>query len=116
LIIGLPVVVILIILAPTIYALFLGEAFKEGVLVFQILVVGRLVVFLGQIYAFGLVAVGQDNHFLGASLLGAAVSITLNLILIPKFGLLGAADVSVISEIIVHTYCYLVIRAKIKLA
>lgn len=116
LMIGLPVVVILIFLAPTIYTLFLGEAFKKGVLVFQILVVGRLVVFLGQIYAFGLVAVGQDNHFLGASLLGASASITLNLLLIPKYGLLGAAYVSVASEIIVHTYCYLVVRAKVKSA
>jgi O-antigen/teichoic acid export membrane protein len=51
LIIGLPIVGILILVAPMIYSLLLGDAFKEGVLVFQILVVGRLVVFLGQIYS-----------------------------------------------------------------
>lgn len=114
LIIGLPIVVILIFSAPIIYSLLLGNAFKEGVHIFQILVVGRLVVFLGQIYAWGLVATGQDNQFLGASVLGAMTSITMNLFLIPNFGLIGAACTSVGSEVLVHSYCYLVVREKVR--
>jgi O-antigen/teichoic acid export membrane protein len=114
LIIGLPIVSILIFTAPMIYSLLLGGAFEEGVQIFQILVVGRLVVFIGQIYSWGLVAAGHDNQFLGASLLGAAMSVTMNLLLIPKFGLLGAAYVSVMSEVLVHMYCYLAVREKVR--
>jgi len=114
LIIGLPIVVVLIFAAPIIYSTILGDAFNEGILVFQILVVGRLVVFIGQIYAWGLVAAGWDNQFLIASLLGAMTSITMNLLLIPNFGLLGAACVSVGSEVLVHTYCYLAVRKKVR--
>jgi O-antigen/teichoic acid export membrane protein len=113
LIIGLPIVGILILAAPMIYSLFLGDAFKEGILVFQILVVGRLVVFLGQIYAWGLVAVGQDNQFLFASLLGAISSITMNLIVIPKYGIAGAAIVSVASEFLLVTTIFLFVRRHI---
>jgi O-antigen/teichoic acid export membrane protein len=114
LIIGVPISGVSILVAPVFYSLFLGNAFKAGILVFQILVVGRLVVFLGQIYAWGLVAAGQDNQFLGASVLGAVTSITMSVLLIPTFGLLGAACVSVVSEVLVHTYCYLAVRAKVR--
>ena len=112
-IIGLPIVGILIFAAPIIYSLFLGNAFKEGVQIFQILVVGRLVVFLGQIYAWGLVAVRQDNQFLFASLLGAISSITMNLIVIPKYGIVGAAIVNVASESLLVTACFLFVRRHI---
>jgi O-antigen/teichoic acid export membrane protein len=111
--IALPLVVLLIISAPLIYKILLGRAFLGGVRVFQILVVGRMVVFLGQIYAWGLVAAKEDSQFLFASLLGAIFSVTLNLFFIPIFGIIGAACVSVISEILVHSYCYLALRAKL---
>jgi O-antigen/teichoic acid export membrane protein len=111
--IGLPIVCILVLFAPLIYSLLLGNAFMEGARVFQILVVGRLVVFLGQIYAFGLVALGQDNQFLFASLLGAISSITMNLIVIPKYGIVGAAIVSVASEFLLVTACFLFVKRHI---
>lgn len=113
--IGLPIVGILVLCAPLIYALLLGNAFMEGVRVFQILLVGRLVVFLGQIYAWGLVAVGQDNQFLMASLLGAVTSVALNLLVIPIFGLIGVACVSVGSETLIHSYCFLVLWRRRKI-
>ena len=111
--IGLPIVVVLVLAAPAIYSLLLGDAFKEGILIFQILVIGRLVVFLGQIYAWGLVAIKQDNQFLFASMLGALFSVSMNLMLMPKYGILGAAVVSVLSELLVGTACFLFVRKHI---
>ncbi len=114
LMIGVPIVGILIFATPTIYSLLLGDAFQEGILVFQILIIGRLVVFLGQIYALGLVATGQDNKFLGGTLLGTVMSVSMNLLLIPKFGLIGAAGVSVTTEVLIHSYFFLVVREKVR--
>lgn len=113
--IGLPIVGILVLFSPFIYSILLGSAFMEGVRVFQILLVGRLVVFLGQIYAWGLVAIGQDNQFLIATLLGAVTSVSLNLLLIPIFGLVGVACVSLLSEILIHAYCFIVLWRRRKI-
>jgi O-antigen/teichoic acid export membrane protein len=88
----------------------LGKEFTEGVVIFQILVVGRLIVFVGQIYAWGLAAVGLDTHFVLASLLGAVSSVSLNLLLIPKYGLVAAAIIAVFVELLVHGYSFGVLK------
>jgi len=107
---GVPLVVMLMIAAPFLFQALLGPAFMGAVRAFQIMVLGRLVVFVGQIYAFGLAATEEDGHFLMASFLGAFVNIAFNIALLPRYGILAAAYVSVISEIVVCGYCYLVSR------
>ena len=104
--IGLGPMSLLILKGDWIYQSLLGTEFSEGVLSFRILVVGRLVVFIGQIYAWGLAATERDSQFLVASVLGAVSSVGLNLLLIPIFGIVAAAAVNVISEIVVCTLCY----------
>ena len=82
----------------------------EGAIIFRVLIVGRLVVFLGQIYAWGLAAVGADTELLLACLLGAVSSVALNVVMIPAFGLVGAAVVSVGVEFLIHVTCFLLLR------
>lgn len=103
---GLPLVAVLFTTAPVVYRLVLGRDFIEGVGVFQVLIFGRLTVFVGQIYAWGLAAIGRDRQFLSATAIGALLSITLNLILIPRYGTIGAAYVSVGCELFIHAYCF----------
>ena len=85
--IGLGPLSLLILKGDWIYQKLLGSEFLEGVFPFRILVVSRLVVFIGQIYVWGLVATNQDTKFLLAFILGAVSSVALNLILIPIFGI-----------------------------
>jgi O-antigen/teichoic acid export membrane protein len=114
--IGAAVTLVLAAAAPTIFALALGPAFVPAVPVFQVLLVGRLVVFLGQIYTFGLAAAGLDNSFLGVSVLGAVLSITLNVLLLPHFGLYGAAAVSVGVELVISLFSYFALRRHVRAA
>jgi len=111
LMIGLPAILFLIISSEFIYITFLGDKFLEGIIIFQILLVGRLVVFLGQIYAWGLAATHQDTKFLYASILGAVISVILSIIFVPQQGIIAAAIISVLSEIIVHYSCFLFMRS-----
>lgn len=108
--IGIPLTALLFLSAPFVYRVLLGSAFAEGVTIFQILVIGRLVVFVGQIYAWGLAAVGLDTQFVVASLLGAVTSVALNILLIPKYGLVAAACIAVFVEILIHGYSFGVLR------
>jgi PST family polysaccharide transporter len=95
-----------IIAAPTIYRLMLGPRFAGGAVPFQILALARSVVFVGQIYSNSLVALGLDRQFLWATIAGAVFSVTANIYAIPKFGIPGAAVVSLAAEVIVCTLCF----------
>jgi O-antigen/teichoic acid export membrane protein len=108
--IGVPTTIAAVLVAPFVYRVLLGAAYEGGVVVFQILAVGRLVVFVGQIYAWGLAATKKDNQFLLASLSGAVANVALDLVCIPHFGILGAAYITLLSEILVVSCCYVMMR------
>jgi len=111
--IGIPTITAAILVAPIVYRVLLGPAYLGGVVVFQILALGRLVVFVGQIFAWGLAAARLDTQFVLASLGGAISNVTLNLIFTPIYGIIGAAFISLISELVVHLSCYLALRMKV---
>jgi O-antigen/teichoic acid export membrane protein len=103
-------------LAPVVYRRFLGVAFTEAILPFQILVVGRLAVFVGQIFAWSLSALHLDRQFFLASLAGAVFSVGANLLFVPCYGIVAAAVVSVLSEIVVHGLCFISVKRYISRA
>ncbi len=96
-----PLVIGGIILAPKIIDFIYAPSFfptgKETILAFQILIIMIGILFLcvplGQV----LVASNQQKKTLWVSLSGAMINIILNLILIPKFSLYGAAIATVIT-------------------
>lgn len=108
--IGVVVSGVLILAAPLVYHHLLGTEFSKAVLPFQILVVGRLVVFVGQIFAWSLTALRLDRQFFFASLAGALFSVSANLLLVPKFGIVAAAVVSLVAELVVHFLCFVALR------
>jgi PST family polysaccharide transporter len=112
-IVGVPGVGLVILLAPWIYRTFFGVAYLEGIAVFQILAIGRLVVFVGQIYAWGLPAANLDSTFVIISATGAALSVTLNCFLARPYGIIAVAIVSVTVEFLVHYSCFALLRHRI---
>jgi O-antigen/teichoic acid export membrane protein len=92
--------------APWCFATFLGPEFQAGIPVFQVLGLSRLIVFVGQIYAFGLTAQHLDQLLLRATIWGALTSVAVNVLLIPRMSLLGAAVAAVASEVVVVGLCF----------
>ena len=103
---GLTATLLAFLLAPWFFTHFLGNRFSESVTLFQILVAGRAVVFIGQIYAYGLIALHLDTAFLLATLAGTVTSLGANLLLIPRYGTVAAALVSVASELVTCLSCF----------
>ena len=104
--VGLPIIVIVIILAPFVYREYLGLDFMGGIQIFQILALDNLIVFIGQIFYWGLTVRGDHIQVLWSTLLGSIVFVFFAMILGPIFGPIGIAIASVSSNIIIHLYAY----------
>ncbi|MBP6919661.1 MAG: flippase [Candidatus Omnitrophica bacterium] len=95
-----PIVVVGSILADKIIQFFYGSAYYPSVMVLQILVFMSGLSFLSCPFGNALVAANQQKKTFFISISGAATNIILNLILIPKYSLYGAAFSSVISYLV----------------
>jgi O-antigen/teichoic acid export membrane protein len=111
---GIPMVLALFVAAPFVYRIFLGPQFAGAADVFRLLIIGRLIVFVGQIYAWGLTAVARDNEFMLISCLGAVCSLSLNWVLLPRMGIMACGIASVTSEAVVVSSCFLVLRRHVR--
>lgn len=88
-----------IILAPKIIAFFYGAEFLASILALQILMVMAGILLLYAPFNQALIVANQQKKLIIATLFGAAVNVGLNLILIPKYSLYGAAAASCIAQI-----------------
>lgn len=94
-----PITIAIILIAPSFIPLFYGESFYGAVLPLQIMVL--VVIIIGFNNLTGqqvLVALGYDRLFLYSVLSGTVSNFVLNIVLIPKFGAVGAAVASVFAE------------------
>jgi len=90
-----------ILLAPMIINLIYGSDYNSSIFAFQILIVMVGISFLHNPFNQALIISNQQKKFFWASLVGVIVNIVLNLILIPKYSLYGAAAASAITSFIV---------------
>jgi len=86
-----------IVLAPKIITFFYGENFNPSIYAFQILLAGLGISFLHLPLSQMLIIFHHQSKIIFVNFIGAVVSITANLILIPRFGLYGAALTSLIT-------------------
>lgn len=109
---ALPMCVGIILISPTFIPLFLGEQFYGSVVPIQILSTVLIFIGLNNLSAVQcLVGLGYDNLFLYSVLAGTLSNFTLNCILIPSFGAIGASVASAIAELFVLLFSfYLVIK------
>ena len=117
LLISIPAVIGLLIMADYIVPVLLGEAFLPSVNILRILSVLVLVFsiayFLGHLV---LMASGNENKILRATICGAIVNATMNFCLIPMFSANGAAIASVTAEVIVTSIMLVYSHGFIKLS
>jgi O-antigen/teichoic acid export membrane protein len=102
-------------LAPELIYTFAGEAFKPGIVTMQIMSVLPIVIGFGHLLSFQLlIPFGQNKAVFVSMLIGLAVSIAANLILIPLFLDKGAAISAVITETLVCAAYYYHLSAENK--
>jgi O-antigen/teichoic acid export membrane protein len=114
---GVILVVLVLVFSDKIIILLFGANFVRSALAFRILIFSTLSVYLGIGSGSLLVAIDKQKATMWFYLLGAPLSIILNLILIPRFGFLGAAisNVTVMILVVSLTFYYVSTKAKISL-
>lgn len=88
----------------------LDEGFYGSDIALKILVFAMLFSFISSAFTFTLIAIGNQSKLLYISAVGAVFNIVANFLVIPTWGFRGAAFTSVLSEIIVVTLAYLMLR------
>ncbi len=74
---------------PIIYFLY-GQAYSQAIAVLSVHVLGVMLVYLISASTYALVAEGLQKYHVYRTVLGCIVNVLLNLVLIPRFGMLGA--------------------------
>ena len=96
-----PVVVGGIVLAPKIINFIYGAAYLPATLAFQLLIVTVGFSFLQSPFNQALLILNREKKILWVNSIGVLVNVSLNLVLIPRFSLYGAALVMVITSLII---------------
>lgn len=112
---GLPLGVGGVILAKPIMNFFYGSQYDGGIIAFQILIWYVVISFICMIYANSLLACDKERKYAVGVALAAIVNLSLNAILIPYFGLRGAAIATVAAECALFIYAYIEFQKIIKL-
>ncbi len=99
--IALPLALGMGLLAPSIIGLLYGEQFLEAVPAMQVLMLALVVSFVNWGGTYTLVSLNRERTILGIAAVSLLVNVSVNLVLIPYLGHVGAAMTSVISEALV---------------
>lgn len=97
-IIGLPITVGIFLLADKFIIIFYGQNYLNSITSLQILSWDILLTFLYLCIWFVLVAVNEQNKLATVAGIGALLNIVLNVILIPKYSLVGSSVATIITE------------------
>lgn len=89
--IALPVFLVLVLFPHTVLGFLFGAAYTEAVSSLQVLVAGYFILVCLGISANTLIAMGRTKFILCSVLAGLIVNVALNISLIPRLGILGAA-------------------------
>ena len=114
---SIPIMFGLIVVAPSFMPLYLGEGYDDTVILLQIFSV--IVVLVSLSYVTGLsylVSTKQQNVYTIAVSIAAVVNIILNLFLIPKYSIVGAAIATITAEFVgcVIELMYCIIKGQLK--
>jgi PST family polysaccharide transporter len=100
----------------TIIALLYGRQYSPSAPVISILIWSSFGVFLGVVINVVLLAKGLQKFIPLSASLGTVINVVLNLLLIPKWGIRGAAWATVISYSVIGAFAFLLIPATRSLA
>lgn len=85
-------------LAPWMVEVLAGEGFEPSVTVLRILIIGALFSYMGHLIGFTLISQGGQKEMLKLGGVALLVNLGLNIILIPRYGIVAAAWVTVLTE------------------
>lgn len=88
------------VMAPTMVFLLAGNKFAASVGVLRILIVALLFAYMGHLVGFTLISKEGQKDMLGLGLIILIFNLTGNLFIIPRYGILGAATVTVFTEML----------------
>lgn len=98
---GLPIAVATTLAADQLIFIVFGPDFAAAALPLAILIWSCATVYANAPFGFLLIARRQDRAYMWIAVAGAAVNLTLNAVLIPLHGVLGAATATIAAEIVV---------------
>ena len=96
---------ILFAMTPILYHRLFGAAYEPGIRLFEVLLLSRAIVFVGHIFAYGLIAMHHDRQVVFGVVAASITSLTLSFALIPAMGLSVVPWISVASEVAVMGLC-----------
>ena len=110
LILGLPLAAGGAIAAPAVIELAAGEGFGEATDPLRILLAAGALSWLNGVFGYALIAKDRQASALWLNALGLTVNVGLNLALVPEYGIVAAAVVTVGSELVILTGSYFLMR------
>lgn len=112
---GMPLAVGLCVLAPRIIMLVYGERYLEAAPAMQVLTGAMLFMFVNGLMGYMLIAVDGQKIFMKIVAAGALLNVVLNIILIPRYGITGAAVATVVAEANANIACWIVLKRVYKI-
>ncbi len=112
LMVALPIMVGGIITAPRVIALFYGSAYLPATAPFIILLITLPIAFATPIINNALIAMNSQKHFLAYASIGLICNVLFNLLLIPSFGINGAAFATLLTETAAGIFIWRKINAR----
>ena len=110
----LPMIVLLITFGRELCTFYLGEGFEASGLLLQLLSTTILFVSLANVIRTQfLIPYSRDKEYIFSTIIGAAVNLCLNIILIPKYGAVGACIGTIAAELSVLGYQVFVTRKEL---
>lgn len=110
LIIAIPIAVLTILFAPWIIELLFGVAYLPGLTTLKILALTMIIVFPSTILGNALFAYNRERHLATFVCASIATNIIFDLLLIPTFGIAGAAVGTIITQLISNIWLYITIK------
>ncbi|MBQ8044665.1 MAG: flippase [Clostridia bacterium] len=111
--IALPMVFVLFMLSPELILLLAGDEYLPAINMSRIVIPMLLVVGMAQLLSFQiLLPKGYDRYTLHASIIGAIVGVSANMLLTTKYAAIGTCITVVITEICVTSYYFFICRKK----
>lgn len=93
-------VLMVYLLAPFMVNTLAGSAFGPSIKVLRMLIVASLFSYVGHLVGFTLISYGGQGEMLKLGVVALLVNLILNVLLIPRYGIMGAAGVTVFTEMI----------------
>jgi len=109
---GLPVGAGICVLAPRIIMLVSGESYLDATPALQVLACAMVFMFVNGLMGYTLITVDAQKIFMKIVGAGAFMNVVLNMFLIPRYGIAGAAFSTVVAEANANIACWIVLGRK----